>query len=188
MPQLTWCGQINNFFFLKATENPCLVGRKEPFRKGKVPYLPELGFTLVWTGQGAGWHRSKNRPLLTAFSWDLKTSVEETSWPWLGSFGDLAHYTACACGSKLSSLSAYLAQAHEDWRGSRQRRTGGCRVAGGKLWCPPGQWQSQWLGFRGRRRHPGSPTAGGRSVALRSLQDRVLREQAQWTYGCWGKG
>ena len=55
------------------------MGRKEPFRKGRVLDLPELGFILVWTGQAAGCHKSKNRPLLTAFSWDLKTSREEIS-------------------------------------------------------------------------------------------------------------
>ena len=37
---------------------------------------------------------------------------------------------------------------------------------------------SAWA-WRSRRRHPGPPTAGERSMALRSLHDRVLREQAQ---------
>ena len=166
MPQLTWCSQINHFLFFKATENPHLVGRKEPFRKGRVLDLPELGFTLVWTGQAAGWHRSKDRPLLTAFSWDLKTSREETSWSWLGNFGDLTHgLCGKPSGSKMSSLSTYPTWAHEDpreasesdginsgeasrnWWQRRQRRRGGCRVAGGKLWCSPGQWQSQCLGL-----------------------------------------
>ena len=37
---------------------------------------------------------------------------------------------------------------------------------------------SAWA-WRSRRRHPRPPTAGERSMALRSLHDRVLREQAQ---------
>ena len=183
------------------------MGRKEPFRKGRVLHLPELGFTLVWTGQGAGWHRSKDRPLLTAFSWDLKTSREERSWSWLGKFGDLTHgLCGKPSGSKMSSLSTYPTWAHEDPRGAsgsdginsgeasrnwwqrRQRRRGGCRVAGGKLWCSPGQWQSQCLGLEKQEDASCPPTAGEMSMALRCLLDRVLREQAQWTYGCWAEG